>query len=267
MSTFYDATTINRSFINAPVGVVDEYWTNDGKTAFGGLVAGLGLRAIMEAVQKGPPLRSVQIVHHNALRPGEVKFEAGMAAKHRTLVTSEVRLVQGRQPCATVSAIFAEERPGGPEVIPEEAPPPVEPEAVEPFPYMEGIMPPFLPNFDMRWVEGDLPYAGSAKTTVGGWIRHAHYPGPEGPALVALLDAWAPPVLSLLAGHGTAYSLSWTVHFNTTGAPADAWYYIRSEVGWLAGGIATTTATLQDTTGQRVATMKQLMRVKGTAPD
>lgn len=263
MTTFNDAAAIGRNFTNTPVAHVPEGWTHRGQAAFGGLVAALGLRAIFLAVRQAPPLRSVQVVHHQALAPGEVRFDAGMASRHRTTVTGEVRLVQEGVPRATVSAIFAEGQEGGPVVIPEAPPPPMLPDDVVPLPYVEGVMPVFGQYFDYRWCEGDLPFSRSKKTVVGGWCRHTSDAGPGPDALVALLDAWPPAVLPLLGAPAPAHSLSWTVHFHQVGTPVEAWYYVRATAGWMEGGFAATTATLQDAQGASIATMKQFMRVMG----
>jgi acyl-CoA thioesterase len=261
MTTFNDAAAIGRNFTNSPVAHVPEEWAHDGKAAFGGLVAALGLRAIFAALRQAPPLRSVQIVHHKALAPGEVKFDAGMASRHRTVVTSEVRLVQEGVPCATVSAIFAEDQAGGPVILPDVPAPTMQPSDVMPLPYVEGVMPVFGQYFDFRWGEGDFPFTGSKKTVVGGWCRHMTETGQGPDALVALLDAWPPAVLPLLSEPMRAHSLSWTVHFHQTGTPGDAWYYVRAAAVWMEGGFAVTTATLQDIRGASIATMQQFMRV------
>ena len=263
MKSFNEAAAIKRNLKGLPVANVPEEWCHAGKAAFGGLVGALGLRAMGAAVREAPPLRSVQIVHHAGLAPGAVKFESGMAAKHRNVVTSEVRLVQGKLPCATVSAIFASPTEGGPQVVPDVAPPPIQPDDVESLPHVEGIAPAFTQGFDFRWGEGDFPFSGSKKTVSGGWVRHTTEPGAGPEAIVALLDVWPPAVLPLLSEPSRVMSLSWTVHFNTANVPSDAWYYVRTEVDWMADGFATTKATLQNAHGTRVATMKQLMRVPG----
>lgn len=77
-------------------------------------------------------------------------------------------------------------------------------------------IPPFLGNFDMRWLFGGAPFSGSDEAVVGGWMRLKNDGVADAPAIACLLDAWAPAIFPRADRLVVCPTIDLTIHFRTS---------------------------------------------------
>lgn len=238
-------------------------WTNDGRAAFGGLIAAIGVRALDSIAPEGCPLRQVSIHHHGPIAPGAMKARATLLDRSRLVASGEAHLMQEDRRCVTLSATFVRPRGRALELGEQIARPPGSPDDVELLPFVESAMPVFAQLFEYKWTEGNLPFSGADEAGFAGWCRHKTDAVAAREAVVALLDAWPPAVYPILDAPTQARTLSWTIHFisEPEWVPGE-WLYFRSHATVARDGLATTTGTLQKSDGALLATMKQLIAVR-----
>src|SRR5699024_3203986 len=86
------------------------------------------------------------------------------------------------------------------------------PDAVEAFPYIEGMTPEFYRFLELRQIGGALPYGGADTSGLTGWCALREQPERfREEHLVAIADAWPPAPLQMLSGFAPASSLTWTL--------------------------------------------------------
>jgi acyl-CoA thioesterase len=94
-----------------------------------------------------------------------------------------------------------------------------------------GIAPPFLKNFDMRWLIGGLPFSGSEIAEVGGWIRTIPPVVADAAVVAVLMDAWPPAIFPKADRPVIAPTIDLTIHFRSplplAGATEDDFYLAR----------------------------------------
>ncbi|MEZ5186953.1 MAG: thioesterase family protein [Candidatus Nanopelagicales bacterium] len=214
-----------------------------GRTTFGGLVAAFLARAAEAACDR--PIRSMDIYFLEPVIPGPVtlKVESTRTGKHLTHL--EVGMYAQAKRVATARLIHADATTGRLDVVP--AAPAQEKsfdEAIE-MPFIDGVMPEFLQNLELRLGEGDPPMTGSSRAVAGGFVRN------RGPArgVAALLthgDAWPPPQLAMVDHLVPASSVRWHVafHADVTEADGEQWSWLRSEATWRSGPLSTVVGML-----------------------
>jgi acyl-CoA hydrolase len=216
-----------------------------GRTAFGGWAVGAATR-----IARGDRPEPVTVVSAQLLEPlevGAVEARRGPLRVGRSVVSGSAELWQGERCCARVQVSLGVARPSDlahtPPAGPRDATAPRQP--LLPIP---GVTPQFLSKFQLERVEGSLPYRGEASGHLGGWARHATpASGPE--ALLALIDAWPPPVLGLMRAPAPSSTVTWTSHLFQPGPPASGWVRWRAQVLRCQDGSATISYELWDDQG------------------
>lgn len=240
--------------------VVPEDWTQ-GRTAFGGLGAAILLRAVQALPDLAhAPVRSCDTAFIGPLPPGkaDVRAEVLRSGKHLTHVRAELRSAGQAEVAATMHVVLGEHRDSGLARHPE---PPDRPGVDDclALPFIEGIMPRFLRNMELRFA-GALPYSGDAEGRISGYCRHAE-PVTGVAGLVALVDAWPPAVITMVHGPAPASTVRWGLQLPYD-VPFDhhGWYWYDARTVITDGGHATTSAQLWD--GDRlVAWSEQLVAI------
>jgi acyl-CoA thioesterase len=125
-----------------------------------------------------------------------------------------------------------------------------------------GLTPRFVENFDMRWGIGDLPYSGSSKATVGGYLRFDEPQTVDAPAVACLLDAWAPTILPRATKPVVAPTIDITMHFRVPfpvdGAAPDDFFLFRLDSTLGRDGFFEEDGDLWTASGTLVAQCRQL---------
>lgn len=240
-----------------------------GRSAFGGLVAGLALRGAAALALRGAgalvpadrPARSILTDFVAPIAPGPVEVVARHLRSGRALSQVEVRIVQDDQVALVALCAFGAGRPtalGAPLPVAPDAP---SPEALVPLPYLEGVTPTFTQHFAYRWARGGFPFSGTDGNGFGGYIRPRHEQPVDAAWVLCLLDGWPCPVLQRANRVVPASSVTWLVNFVRPVPPAapDAWWRFETDAVASAEGYVDADARLFAPDGGLVATSRQLM--------
>lgn len=234
-----------------------------GRALFGGVVSGVGLRALAAIVPADRPLRSVLVDFIGPAGPGELQVEARVLRTGRALTQAEARVFQGETLVGVLLAAFGGPRRTGiawpaPErgAVPSAAGLPV-------FPSLPGITPAFTRHFDYRWATDRLPFTGADRPEIQGFVRPAGGTAPVDAAmLLALVDAWPAPVLSMARGPAPASTVTWMVDLVGPldgAAPRDGFWWFEGTATAAGEGYADVHGRLFDPLGRLIATSKQLV--------
>jgi len=118
-------------------------WRN-GRSMFGGIVAAGIVRCLNHLV--GDPdriLRTITIHFCDILAPGRALVKAQVERKSGHVTQSSARLIQNGHTIVTALSTFASYRNSTPDMWQQKPPDVPSPESIEPFPYIEGLMPVF----------------------------------------------------------------------------------------------------------------------------
>ena len=221
---------------------VPDGW-GQGRTTFGGLVAAYLVRAAQAADSR--PVRTVDVYFLEPVVPGPVELSVDSVRAGKYLTHLEVGLVQGDRRAAVGRFLLGEWTSGRFDHVPAAPAPEKAFDDCLEMPYIEGIIPEFTRNLQVRVGEGDIPFSSSQRAVTGGFVRNrgaAHGPA----ALLTHMDAWPPPVLALMDKPAAASSIRWHVQFHADVTEADGgdWSWFRCEADWRSGSLSTVAGML-----------------------
>ena len=237
------------------------WWIERGPN--GGYVAALVLRAMAaEVADNGRRARSFTVHYLAPPSEGAVEVHVTVERQGRSLTSASARLVQGDRLLAIAVGAFSTSRPSiefNDLVMPNVASP-EELEVLDP-----GFGPVMRQRYEQRWALGPRPFTGGDEAVAGGWIRlaAAECSGrPEAVAdelLVAMADAWMPPVFSRLATPAAVPTIDLTVHFRDP-APAtiDDWVLVVFRSAVASDGFIEADGELWSRHGALLAQSRQL---------
>lgn len=222
--------------------VVPEGW-GQGRTTFGGLVAGYLARAAESSTQR--QVRGVDVFFLEPVTPGPVTVRLDSRRDGKYLGHLEASLWAAGKRAALGRFLVGDPGPGELDAVP------LVPEPTTPFdqcvemPQLPGLTPEFGSNLQILFGEGDWPYTGSQQAVTGGYVRNRG-PARGVAALLTHIDAWPPPVLALTSRPITASTVRWHAQFHAEVAQADGeqWSWFRGESLWRSGSLATVTGSL-----------------------
>ncbi len=242
---------------------VPEGW-GQGRATFGGLVAGLALRAA-EACVVDPDrsLRSAQVTFVGPVRPGPARAEATVLRAGRAMTLVRAVVVQDGKPRTDLVAAFGAARPTAIEVASPHRPDMGLVERGLDFPFIPGLTPDFTRGFEYRWDPAALPFSGATEARVDGAVRIRDAEHVDASGVLALLDAWPAPVLALASAPIFASTVTWQVNFTCAvpedGWPGDGFWRYRSESQACGEGYADMDSRLWAPDGTLVAAGRQLV--------
>ena len=266
MTDFDDAIAWTREDKDLFTGTIPDAWLQ-GRTAFGGLIAAIGLRALRALVGDERPPLTVDTAFLAPLGPGPARAFVTILRAGRHVTQAEARIVQDTSERARVSGVFGQARPSKLEVPAARAAPSSAPERA--FDFTRGVpggpvpknIPRFVQNMELRWCEGSPPFSGGAEAVTGGYCRHrTRASGVE--ALLALLDAWPAPTLALASRPLVASSVRWVAHVvEDMSLQADEYCWLRSRTVHAGGGYTTMIADLHGPDGRLLLWGEQLVAI------
>ncbi len=222
--------------------VVPDGWSQ-GRTTFGGLVAGYLVRAAQAADERS--IRSADIYFLEPVSPGPVSLRLDGLRAGRNMTHLAIVMEQNGKQAAVGRFLLAAPGEGPLDSVPAVPEPERTFEDAVEAPHIEGLTPVFLQNLQVRYGEGDFPMSGSQRAVTGGWVRNRG-PALGVAALMCHIDAWPPPVMSLVSKPVAASSVRWHVHFHGDVDQCDGqqWSWLREEASWRSGPLSTVTGML-----------------------
>ena len=230
-----------------------------GRSAFGGLTTALAIRALRERIGDGRALRGIDVAFVGPLGTGPVDIAVEVLREGRHLSHATVTLRSEGSVAARAHGVLGTPRQSSIAV----AIPPPEPtvpfEKATPWPYIPEMMPAFTQHIEFRGTEGDLPFTGSKRATMGGWARFREGGPATVESLVAMTDAWPGPMLPLGTKPFPASTVRMSVNLLDPPPPDfDGHYFFRSECLHAADGYATVAGQMY-ADSVAVARMEQLI--------
>jgi len=186
-----------------------------GRTAYGGLTAGLSLAAVQREFTDLPPLRSLMINFIGPITDNPV-FKSRLLRQGRNVTSIETQALIGANVVATTTFIFGAARESGLRVeLP--APKAASPEDCELFTpeFARDFVPAFFHNFDTRIIAGSRPMSGAKDGYIRTWSRHIDEASREGiDSLVTIGDVLPPAALPMFTKMGPVSSVNWMLNIH-----------------------------------------------------
>lgn len=253
-------------------GTIPEGW-GQGRSTFGGLLAATALHHARASVTPDRVPRSVAVSFVAPMGPGPYTAATTLLREGGSVSHAEARLVRDDAPCVSALIGFGAPRTTPLGVGSRSRPDAPAPETL-PVPVTDAPhIPEFVRRFDLRWAIGDPPYAGSACAETGGWLRYRAGGGiaPTAEWVLAMLDTWPAPIVSMMDRPGPASSLAWSAELLPVDRDAslDAWWFYRAHTVAADGGYTQTRAELWDPSGRLTAVGQQTVAYfpkSGAAP-
>ena len=190
-------------------GTVTDDWLQ-GRSAFGGLQAALGLRAMRELVPTDMPLRTLQVTFLAPVPAGAVTIRASCLREGRNAMHVEASLIDGEQVLCRLLGVFGRARPSSLGFQPEQ--PVVTPAAtMRELRYVEGMMPAFTQHFRARWLRGDLLFSGGQQRDAVLQLSLADEGQADETHVLAFADFIPPIALSMFDKPTPGSSLTWMI--------------------------------------------------------
>ncbi|WP_122073827.1 acyl-CoA thioesterase II [Pseudophaeobacter sp. EL27] len=240
---------------SAPVA---ENWAQ-GRTAYGGYTATLLLAATRRALPDHAPLRSAMINFTGPLSAAP-QISVEVLRQGRNVTTALARAeIEGKVAATGTFSFGAAQDSHVSEICPApDAPAPEDTPSFFPK-EMKRLPARFFNNFEIKLIEGSLPFMGAEKGRMRVWCRHkdaASRGSLEG--LFCLGDALPPAIFAKCKIPGPNSSVNWMFNLMLEDiATRDGWYMLESELTAAGSGYSSQVMRLWNTKGQLVADAMQ----------
>lgn len=208
---------------------VPAHW-GQGRAVFGGVAAALAMAHLQGVIPVGMPLRSVSVSFVAPLNSGEAMVRRRILRQGKSVLQAQVEIEQAGQVALVALASFGATR-ASQLSVPAVAAPTWSTPGIR-LPDSE-LAPEFTRHFDYQIQQGNAPFSGGKSRTLGGAIRfRGEFSETVGvPELLALVDAWPPVSLGLMASPAPASSLTWTLELlpqAQTFSGSEWWSYLAN---------------------------------------
>ncbi len=238
-----------------------------GRTVFGGLVAGLLMQKACSHIQdSNKRLLSCSVTFVGPVLQGSARLTIEVLREGKSVTTLEARLWQDDAVQTILVASFGASRASSIEVKQEPvAPTYVQPENLSVIPFGQN-MPECFQHFEVCWAEGNYPVTASEHPDFGGWSRFS----PEQhenrqltlPDLIVLMDIWPPGVLPMFKQVAPASSLTWHITYvNPVQHQLCDWFKYKVVTEYASEGYSTEYAYLWDQSDHLIAILRQTVTV------
>jgi acyl-CoA thioesterase len=239
--------------------ISERWWILRGP--YGGYVSAFLTRALIAAVDDPGRLpRSLTIHFLDAPAAGPVEVAATVERAGRSSTAVALRMEQDGRPMALAlgaAGLWRDDQPGWDDVRPPAAPEP------DDCPALTGPeLPPFVSNFDVRWVEGGglgRPQERARNVT---WVRPRPAMALDHLAVTALSDTMVPAAFSRLGRLAVVPTLDLAIHFRAPLPVDDAWALAVFESRRSAGGTWEEDGELWSQGGVLLAQSRQLAMIR-----
>lgn len=255
LSAVLDQMVESEAGFTAPVA---ENWAQ-GRTAYGGYTATLLLAATRRAQPDHAPLRSAMINFTGPLSaPPHISVEALRQGRNVTTALTRAE-VEGKVAATGTFSFGAAQDSHVSEVFPApDAPAPEDTPSFFPK-EMKRLPARFFHNFELKLIEGSLPFMGAEKGKMRVWCRHRDVASRgtlEG--LFCLGDALPPAIFAKCSVLGVNSSINWMFNLMVEDiATRDGWYMLESELTAAENGYSSQVMRIWNHEGQLVADAMQ----------
>lgn len=242
--------------------IIPDTW-RQGRTAYGGLTAGLSLVAAQNAYSDLPPLRSAVFNFIGPVTEDPV-FTSRLLRQGRNVTSVETEARIDGQTVSTATFIFGAaresdltvQRPAPP------APPPEECELFTPE-FARAFVPVFFHNFDTRLIAGSRPMSGAKEGYIRTWSRHEDAASRDGMAsFVTLGDVLPPAALPMFTKMGPVSSVNWMLNILVDDpVTTDGWWHVETKLTAASGGYASQVMRYWNSDGVLVAEGMQAVAI------
>lgn len=221
LSDFELATAVEQVGECTFQGVIPDGW-QQGRGAFGGLVLGILLRAILRCepdAQRAARTVAGDISGPALPGPAEIQVRALRRGSNQSNFSAE--LIQGGTVLAIATAVLSKARRSSRELTRATPPPPDDWRNAPVLPVAPPVGPKFAQHYEYR-LAGPWPFAGHPVPEVGGWIREQSVPARlDSPALIGRLDAWFPTLYIIESQPRPCATVQFTAELLTDPASLD----------------------------------------------
>ena len=247
---------------------IPEGWSQ-GRTTYGGLVAGLMLqKGMFSLVDTQQQLLSASVTFVGPVsQDAPIRLSVEILRQGKSVTTLEVRLWQEDAVQSILLASFGHAResriawsdlPNSPIMRPVE-----ELDMLVPLPV---LMPECYQQFQLAWENGQYPCTASKTPDFGGYCRIDPKQHPAQPMtaahLMTLVDIWPPGVLPMFRRVAPASSLTWHLTYvQPLQQTTEEWLQYQVHTDYAADGYATESAHIWDQHGRLIAICRQTITV------
>jgi acyl-CoA thioesterase len=244
------------------IASISEDWLQ-GRSAFGGLQAALAVQVMRELVPAEMPLRSLQVAFIAPVPASTVRMDAKILRQGKNVTQVEARLMDGDATACLVIGVFGAPRTSTLQVLPTQ--PAVEvtakPHVLR---YVPDLLPQFTQHFEACWLQGDIPFTGSKRTTQVIEIALKDEGVADEAQVIAFADFIPPVALSMLSQPAPGSSLTWMLELfaESRGLPLSGWR-IDAQLQAAQDGYTSQQVMLWGPKGEPIALSRQSMVVFG----
>ena len=230
---------------------IPDSW-KQGRTAYGGLSAGLMLVQARAQHPDLPPLRSALVNFTGPVTDvPDLTTEVLRQGRNVTTLLSRAE-IEGKTVCTSTFSLGAArdshlsmDLPGPDAGVPEET---------ESFhPEDSVFVPGFTRNFDIRLIEGSRPMTGGTSRKLRCWARHKDEASREGEAaLLCLADILPPAALTVMTKMGPVSSMTWICNFLRDSKTRDGWYQVEADLTAALDGYSSQVMRIWNTDGELI---------------
>jgi len=244
--------------------VIPKTW-GQGRTAFGGISAGMLYSAIRQKVNDSRVLRSftTNFVGPLALDT-PFTIEVTLLREGKNVSQYIAHAKQNGKSCVFSQACFGIGRQSGIKVDNTDTHDMPNPAKAKFIPQIPKVTPKFLRYFDLSIDSGGVPFTRKKESHYHGFMRFKHPPATITDAhIITMIDAWPPTLLQMMKLPAPASTVSWNVEFihpHKEMSPSD-WFAYKAHTRQAADGYGHTEATIWDKDNEVIALSRQTVAV------
>jgi acyl-CoA thioesterase len=247
---------------------ITEDW-RQGRTMFGGVLSAVAVQAMRDLCGHDWPLRALQTNFVGPVSPGAVTVEVTLLRQGKNIRQVKALVLQAdaegqEQIAGVLLGSFGASRESK---LPTLSPPQVVVangvETSYPWPFIEGITPPFTRHIEFRHAEGGVPFSGDDSWHSRTYVRLIDNAGIDTELqAVMLADAGPTPALSQVRGYTPASSVSWALELRPVSiGQRDGYWRMDKDALAVGDGFVNEKTTLWTPCGQLAALGYQVVAV------
>ena len=244
--------------------IIPSNWAQ-GRTAFGGISAGMAYSAIRQKVSEERVLRSFTTNFVGPLSPDTpFSIEVTLLREGKNVSQYTAHAKQNGKSCVFVQAGFGIGRKSGIKVENQDTHDMPTPTKGKFIPQIPKVTPKFLRHFDLAIDKGGIPFTRKKTSVYHGHMRFKKPPAKITDAhIITMIDAWPPTLLQMMKLPAPASTVSWNLEFIHPHKQVDPtdWFAYQAHTRQAEDGYGHTEATIWDKDNEVVAISRQTVAI------